>query len=533
MASYRKAVVDIPDDKGVHMKTAGAKGEKYVYKYVKYFRNADGEPRNKAKAIGKYDAVSGKMFPNSHYYDVYGLDPALPDISVWDYGYSYIVVKACKDTGLLDCLSRSFGKRAMDIVVMAAYIIREGNAMDGIDDWLQRNYFQEFDRLLTSQSTSRAFASITAAQINDFFVGWIRATIGGGSVCYDVTSISSYAQGMTSVERGYNRDGNNLDQYNLGIFCDEVSKTPLYYNRYNGSLTDRTNLSYVLDNAREVGIERVKMILDGGFWKEECFVGLHELCEAFTVGMPTYLKESERVISAHIGNVDKYENELNSQQIYCVSVDAEIYGVQGKILLYYDSWNHLNLCAELSNRVNKLKAELAVLKRYPKGKLSRYTPYFTLAKHEQGSGFDFAVDTGKVEEMRKNKGYFLIFSTDMESSPMDILGHYRGKDSAEKLFSQIKNDMDGERIRTHSESTTDGKTFVTFIACAIRTYLLNQLSQYLIDNSTSLKKALNQLSNIIIISRQDGYRFAKALTKKQKQILSALNASDDILANLS
>jgi len=37
-----KCLVNIPDDKGVHMKSAGAKGEKYVYKYVKYFRNSDG-----------------------------------------------------------------------------------------------------------------------------------------------------------------------------------------------------------------------------------------------------------------------------------------------------------------------------------------------------------------------------------------------------------------------------------------------------------------------------------------------------------
>jgi hypothetical protein len=82
--------------------------------------------------------------------------------------------------------------------------------------------------------------------------------------------------------------------------------------------------------------------------------------------------------------------------------------------------------------------------------------------------------------------------------------------------------MDGNRTRTHNDQTTDGKTFVTFIACAIRSYLLHMLAQYLIDNSTSLKKTLNQLSNITILSGQDGHRFTKALSKKQKQILAAL-----------
>jgi len=532
MATYLKTLVDIPDDKGVHTKTAGAKGEKYVYKYVKYFRNSDGEPRNQAKAIGKLDPASGRMFPNSYYFESYRLDPALPEVSVWDYGYSYLVVKACVDTGLMSCLSLTFGERTMDIVVMAAYMIREGNAMDGIDDWQQRNYFQCFDRLLTSQATSRIFASLTIEQTNQFFIGWVKTAPKGGSVCYDVTSISSYAQDMISVERGYNRDGDDLAQYNLGMFCDELSKTPLYYNRYNGSLTDKTNLSYVLGNAEAVGIQRVKMVLDGGFWSEECFHNLHGCCEAFTIGMPAYLKESVRILSTYGGSVETYENELSGSQIYCKPISETIYGVPGRVLLYYDSWNHLNLRSDLSAKINRLKAELVALKRYPKSKLGRYKPYFTLTKHEQDSGFDFSVDTEKVEALRKAKGYFLIFSTDMEATPADILDYYRAKDADEKLFAQIKVDMDGNRIRTHNDQTTEGKTFVTFVACVIRAYMLKQLSQYLTDNTTSLKKVLNQLSNITIISGNDGYRFTKALTKKQKQILSAFNAEEDILNSL-
>ena len=287
MASYQSSPVDIPCDQGIHTKSAGARGEKYVYKYVKYYRNAAGNPRNKAKAIGKYDPATNKMFPNSNYYEMYHLDPILYDVSVWDYGYSYIVLKACRDIGLFECLKRAFPEKAMDIIVMAAYIIREGVAMDGIDDWLQRNYFAGFNRLLTSQSTSRIFASLTASQMSSFFVQWVKASLGDGSVCYDVTSISSYAQEMPTVERGYNRDGDDLAQYNLGMFSDEASRAPIYYNRYNGSLTDRTNLSHVLANAKAVGITRVKMVLDGGFWSDECLSSLHALCDAFMVGMVT------------------------------------------------------------------------------------------------------------------------------------------------------------------------------------------------------------------------------------------------------
>jgi len=57
---------------------------------------------------------------------------------------------------------------------------------------------------------------------------------------------------------------------------------------------------------------------------------------------------------------------------------------------------------------------------------------------------------------------------------------------------------------------------------------LQQLSQYLKDNSTSLKKVFN----ITIISMQTGLRFANALTKKHKLILKPFNAQNEILTSL-
>jgi len=530
MAVYNNFLVDVPEDDGVHVKIAGAKSEKYVYKYVKYFRNEEGKPRNKSKSIGKFDEVSGKMYPNSNYFEFYNIDPSLPDIDVWDYGYSYLVLQACSKMGLLDCLSQAFGKRAMDILVMASYIIREGGAMDGIDDWQTRNYFPNYNRVLTSQATSKIFAELTHGQTNNFFASWVKTAMGDGTVCYDVTSISSYAEQMASVERGYNRDGENLSQFNLGLFCDENTKTPLYYNRYNGSLTDKTNLSYVLDNAKAVGIERVKMVLDGGFWDEDCLVELNGLCDGFIVGMPHHLKVAKQILADHAQDIENYANKLDAPHTYCVSVDTEVWGISGKALLYYDSMSHAQLCGTLSEKINRLKAELSELKRFPKNKLSRYEPYFTIT--ETINGFDYVVDVEKVDKLMKNKGFYLIFTTDMGATPDEVLCHYRAKDAAEKLFDQIKCDMDGSRIRTHNEKTTDGKVFVTFIACIIRSYLLQKLARYLDDNSTSLKKTLNQLSNIAIVSTPSGFRFTKALTKKQKMILKPFNSHVDILVSL-
>jgi len=92
--------------------------------------------------------------------------------------------------------------------------------------------------------------------------------------------------------------------------------------------------------------------------------------------------------------------------------------------------------------------------------------------------------------------------------------------------------MQSARIRTHNEQTTNGKAFVLFLSLIVRTYLMRKLNQYLTDKSTSLKKVLNQLTNITVITTDKKARLIKALTKEQKTILSAFDAKDNILQSL-
>jgi transposase len=530
--SNPKILVDIPTDKGVHIKSAGAKGEKYVYQYTEYFRNEDGKPRNKAKAIGKVEVESNKMIPNSNYYEIFNINPVLPDINIYNYGYTYLINKISIDMGLFDCLYQAFNDQANEIIAVAEFMIREGNDVDGIDDWQEKNLIPGLHKSLNSQTCSKLFESLDYPKCHHFFKEWVKKTLNGDTVCYDVTSISSYSKIIPDVEYGYNRDSEDLPQFNLGMFCGEISKLPLYYNRYNGSLTDKTNLSYVLENAATVGIKDVKLILDGGFLSNESFKTLNTLCRAFTTGMSTSLDISKEMINSYSNDIDKFANKLPTQEIFCVQQPTTVHGVDGKLMLYFDQHNHNQLCNDLSERIERLSAELSALKRYPKRKLGRYSKYFVVTRRDEEKGFDFVVDNEKVDNLRRSLGYFLLFTTDMAAKPEDILHYYRSKDADEKLFDQIKVDMRGNRIRTHNERTTDGKIFVTFIAFVIRAYMLGNLGKFIAANSSSLKKALNKLENIYIVQTDATCRFVKALTKKQKEILSTFNAVTDIATSL-
>ena len=225
--------------------------------------------------------------------------------------------------------------------------------------------------------------------------------------------------------------------------------------------------------------------------------------------------------------IEQYSNELVGRQIYCVEVQSVVCGVVGRVFLYFDPLNRYHLCGELSAKIERLKAELARLKRYPKNRLRRYAPYFVLTVRAEG-GLIMWWMVAKVEVLRRSKGYFMIFSTDRGVLAGEVLDHYRAKDGVEKLFVKAKVELEGNRIWVHSDVVADGKTFVIFVACIIRNFLLHKLSAYLVESSSSLRKAIDELSNIVLLSSQGTYRFAKTLSKKQKAILAAFMDDKDL-----
>ena len=103
-----------------------------------------------------------------------------------------------------------------------------------------------------------------------------------------------------------------------------------------------------------MGIRRVKMVLDGGFWSEGCIRSLAGACEAFTIGMPAYLKEAQAALSRSRTGIETFANEVPGFHVYCVQHEAELYGVAGRILVYYDPCNHVCLCNELSDYIRRL-----------------------------------------------------------------------------------------------------------------------------------------------------------------------------------
>jgi hypothetical protein len=482
--------------------------------------------------LGKVDPESGKMIPNSNYFEMFDFTQEIYKLSSSGYGFSYLIQKACKDMGLLECLENTFKSKSDDILAIASYIIRSGSKLEGIDGFQERNGIPWDKHLLNSNICTKLLESIRPELLNRFFKQWVGSTLKEDTVCYDIKSISSYSKVIPSVESGYSSDLEEAPQYNLGMFFSQNSKLPLYYERYHGLLTNETNMSQILKNARAVGIKNVKLILDGGVANLDCIVNSKKYFNYFTIGIPTNLDISKYMINDYKGKIYKYANKLHNQEIFCVQKATTIHGARGRLMLFFDIQNHVELCRELYGRINELSTELLDIKRYSEAKNKRYEKYFTITKHTKDSGFDFIVNSNAVDQLMDTKGFFLIFSTDKSATPEDVLYHYRNKDEDERLFDQIQLDLGSSRASVQKDRTTDGKVFVTFIAIAIRAYMLDKLQKYIYEHATSFNKVLDKIENIVVVDINGKYRFSNGITLEQREILANFHAVNDIITSL-
>jgi len=109
----------------------------------------------------------------------------------------------------------------------------------------------------------------------------------------------------------------------------------------------------------------------------------------------------------------------------------------------------------------------------------------------------------------------------------EILRIYREKDVIKKNFHQLKNGLDFRRFKTHWNKTTDGKMFVGFLALILRTCMLSILRNTPDTKKFTFEKILIELTKMRIIRTQSGKNTPFTLTKKQKDIIRALNIKDD------
>jgi hypothetical protein len=508
----------------------GAPPAVYVYQTLRAYRNALGKPTSDEALIGKKDPHTGMLIPNERYFSLRGQSPAplLPD-RIQACGPTAAFLHIAHSIGLLPILKQTFPHTWKQLFTYAQYMVCEGNLMQHCLLWHEHTSTIADD--ISSPGSSELFASLSFASRMAFFRQWIAANRGAGGaldayLACDVTSVSTCARGIDQAEWGYNRDHENLPQINIGMFFGQGVRLPVFYNWYSGSITDKADLKFMMRYAGELGIGKVRFVLDQGFVTRGNCKYMYGRELSFVSCLPHGRLEARNIIAAVAGGLKQSAHWIAEYQVYGVSVPCTLYGIPMRAHVITGPDKEAADVKKLYAWIERAEQELSELegrKTLPK----RYSRFFERKEGGKGRRVCYARNHKKIDEEVKRAGMVVFITTDRELSTGEIIGWYRRRDVIEKGFDNLKNELDFHRLRTHLNETTEGKLFVAFLALILRTQLLNHIAALPRKGRPTGTEAILELKKIKALTFNGKGVYLAALTAKQKKILAAVGLSPD------
>ena len=502
----------------------------YVYKILKAYRNEEGKPTNDRIRIGTLDIQSGLLIPNANYWELYGnadIPESFPSYqSVRAIGASYAVSRILQSLGVDKILESVCGKsRAQNILTAAIYMVCRGNIFERVYDWCEGYTFD--NNPLNSTTASMLFSSITFDERMQFFKAWIAVQLIDSLLAYDVTSFSTHATCINDAEWGYNRDKDNLPQINLSCYLGHESHLPMFYVTYPGSITDKTHLPYMMAYNEELGIIDVTFSMDRGFCKTDNIKYMHSSpSKTYIIGAELSHKASFTALKEVREDIVSMKNSI-SQGVYGRAIHSRFYGVTTTLHIYFDPNSAEGQRQTLYRTIESEEHELSRLEAMTKKEFKHYNRHFDIDLKSDGS-FSFSRNYFKIDEVAKNLGFFGIF-TNTGANSENVLADYRRKDVIEKGFDELKNHIDMKRLRTHNDTTTEGKMFCAFIALIAVSKMSTLLTDFMKSKSMSKDGLISELEKIKIVTMSDGTRLMNPLTKTQRTIFNACGLTEDTL----
>ena len=498
----------------------------YIHYTLRAYRNEKGQPTSERVSIGKFDPETGMLIPNTRYYELFQKRPPLPMPEyVRDYGVYAAFRSVAEELGLDKLLHKHFPDKAENMLTVAQYMLCEGNVMYYLADW-QEDKLSCGKEVLSSSALSRLFAGIDNKRRIAFFNDWIKKRKSQEFIAYDVTSISSYGKGLLNAEWGYNRDKEKLPQINLGMYYGEESKLPLYYRIYPGSIPDKAHLKYMAEDTGLLACQKVKFVMDRGFYSADNLRYLVEKNCRFIIALPGSLKLCRDLIDKHREEiVNRSACYLGPDKPYGRAYEVNELGFRMRVHVYYDPDKAAHDGRLLHEEIAKMENELAEMTELPARSL-HYDRYFFINRSSKDGTLSYRRNPSAIDKALSQCGFFLIAETDFRKTTAEILDIYRRRDVVEKSFDNLKNDLDMRRLYVHSDEVAEGKAFVAFLSLIIRSHMQNLLQSYMADQHFTFQKILLELDKAklaVSADRLNGCRLLNPPTKTQKDILSALN----------
>ena len=510
-------------------------GIEYWYEETPYYDKEKKQIRHRSKYLGRNvdgQPVRMRSAPDEVKEKTKKKTAAIK--SSFDYGSIFVLQSIMEELNLDRYLEVLLPPSEVSMVRALAFnrIVRP-TAMKNVDSWYEGTSLAlESPQInLTSQRLSELLCRLGESNIPDRFMSQlIEGTGTKNTLIYDITSLSSYSQLINLLEYGYNRDGESLPQINMSLILDKDKGIPVMYDIFPGSISDVSTLSGTLKKIKAHGIQNYVAVMDRGFFS---LSNLQELIGnkiSFIMAAKLQLNDLKQLMTEAQKDIDdvKYLHKFNKDPIFAKPITYNIESIEVHGYVYYDPKLEQTDKQTLLSRLYDIREEL--LKVHLR---KNSNPYVVFKEKAQGfenffdlqvvdNRFEVAIKQNAVaQRMNKMGKYILFYSGDFDW--IKCLSVYRERDEIEKSFKALKNEIDILPLNTHSEKTTRGFIFIAFLSLIIRTRLINKMREAELLDKYSVELLLLQVEKLRKITLEDGQIFVTEMTKKQRELLQALN----------
>lgn len=500
-------------------------GVSYIYEVESYWDKIRKQPRNKQVCVGKLDPTSGKFIPSKR------LSPAQAAIRDPQVTATAEIVGPCivldfisKYLGIPNLLKACFSTKHKQILTMAYYLTSCGGALSHCESWC-KNHAHPFLKPLTSQRISEILASITINEKQTFLHKWMKKALENDYLCYDITSVSSYAKCNEYLKYGYNRDGEKLPQINLAMLFGQISCLPLYYHQMPGNIADVSTLHNLLKTFKALDIKSLNCVMDKGFYSKKNINTLLASRNKFTLPVPINNKWIQRVI-------DEVYDVVDSPQGYR-KLDNEILYIHSKLYpwgknrrrcylhLYYNAHMRAIEVDKFNEKLIKCKKELESGKLVNENQKA-YEMFF-LVKTTPKKGTKVSYNNDAVRKYIKRYAGFQAILSNSIKDPVKALQIYRDKDVVEKSFNDLKNQLDMKRLRMHSSAVVEGRLFIQFISLILISAIRKEMRNTGLIERYTPRELLQEMESLTKVKYTGRYgHILTEVSKSQREILELL-----------
>lgn len=497
-------------------------GRIYLYKVESYWDKEKKQSRQRRVYLGPKDKKPGK-----------NLKAQIRNIISKNLGNIELFNTIVDNIGLKDILIAVFPADYEEILALSYYDIMNADPSYLFPYWLEEQYLPNVKKMYSTHISS-LYDHIGGMQKQrlDFMEKWIDKLKPIQGIYYDITSVSSYSTKVDFIEWGYNRDGDNLPQLNLGLVSCQKNSLPFFYSIFPGSIVDVTTLKNKIKYLKSFDLKDILLILDRGFFSTTNVSEMNksENRISFIQPLSFSLKKAKELIKSHnkalhsSSTVFKFQDEILHYVQTTINIGEEI----------YDAHVFLNEQAAVEQKNNFISKLIEIEEKLQDTKFITHEDcenYYNDNIPENYERYYKCNKTSlKIERNIKNCnsylssiGYFILISNIKGLDKSYVLNCYRERDSIEKIFDIFKNEIDGNRIRVHSQWSVEGKFFLKFITLIIYMRIARIMRDHKLFDKYSIKEMIRELKKIKLTIVNSEEQIISEVTKKQRTLLEVFN----------